>query len=204
MDTICYRQFNIEQASEFASAMNHAFRLRSEKDSHIPFDTISPNTLQEELLLENRCALVIYDHYALVGGMFLSCDTEGGIKTAKIYHLFTHPSFQGKGIAKQLMLQAEKYAIESGCSLMRLNVGHIVQPAISLYNNFGYKPISIYACEPGTFHFISMIKSLPPYRFPESKRRFTLFRSKLKFYFLFRSDSTPRFYQKKLFKFLRK
>lgn len=204
MDIVCYRSFTNSIAHSFACALNAAYRLRSEQSSKIPYEAISAESLQYELLCDDCFSLVAYDQAFLFGGIFISFKTIDGIKTAIISHLFSHPSHQRKGIAKQLLLKAEVIASDAGCRIMCLNVGHIIQPAVSLYHNLGYKPLRIYACEPNTFHFIRMIKSLPPFHFSEGKRKICLLVSKLKFYLLFRSDSTPRIYQKAILKLLRK
>ena len=204
MDILIYDELDSRMALDFSAALNQAYYDRSHNNHNIPYSYISSNSLQSELTQQNRFALIYFDNCIIAGGLFLFIEKSQYAKVCKISHLFTSPSYQGKGIGRQLLLFAEEVAQSHHCSYMQLNVGHIVTPAISLYKKLGYQPLKIYACEPGTFYFIRMIKSLNPYHYSEWKRRATLCLSKIKFIFLFNSDSTPRFYQKILLRIFRK
>lgn len=199
-----HNNLNLQDLNEYAVHLDQAYLNRAKYDSRIRYKPISITLLRTQLDHHNTVVLIARNGQTIVGGTYVRIATENNVVIGNIFHLFTHPDFQGRGIAKQLMLKAEEHSIKAGCSLLQLNVGHIVKPAISLYKKLGYRPLHIYACEPKTFHFIRMIKPLAPYHYPESKRILTLFFSKLKFYSLFHSDSTPHRHQKVFLKLFHK
>ncbi|MDM5317324.1 GNAT family N-acetyltransferase [Fictibacillus sp. b24] len=66
------------------------------------------------------------------------CTKPNGTHRAEIAKLMTHPSFRQKGMAKQLMLHAEKRAKQEGRSLLILDTRE-GDPSNFLYQSLGYK-----------------------------------------------------------------
>ncbi|WP_255855570.1 GNAT family N-acetyltransferase/peptidase C39 family protein [Marinobacterium rhizophilum] len=60
---------------------------------------------------------------------------------ARIYSLAVLPQMRGRGIARQLLQDAEQTAREERCIFMRLEVNIGNQSAIALYEKSGYRPI---------------------------------------------------------------
>jgi ribosomal protein S18 acetylase RimI-like enzyme len=65
------------------------------------------------------------------------CMKPNGTHRAEVAKLMTHPSFRQKGIAKQLMLHAEKRAKQKGRSLLILDTRE-GDPSNFLYQALGY------------------------------------------------------------------
>ncbi|WP_394603484.1 GNAT family N-acetyltransferase [Fictibacillus sp. UD] len=66
------------------------------------------------------------------------CTKPNGTHRAEIAKLMTHPSFRQKGMAKQLMLHAEKRAKQEGRSLLILDTRE-GDASNFLYQSLGYK-----------------------------------------------------------------
>ncbi|MCL2592643.1 MAG: GNAT family N-acetyltransferase [Defluviitaleaceae bacterium] len=52
--------------------------------------------------------------------------------------LVTHPHFMKRGVSKELLKFSQKYALSLGCKAIRLDVSIQNEPAIALYEKFGY------------------------------------------------------------------
>ena len=66
-----------------------------------------------------------------------------GTRLARLYSIAVDPDMQGRGIASQLMKDAEKDAIEHGALYLRLEVNQHNHGAISLYKKFGYREFGL-------------------------------------------------------------
>lgn len=66
------------------------------------------------------------------------CTKPNGVHRAEVAKLMTHPSFRQRGIARQLMKQAEQRAIHEGRSLLVLDTRE-GDPSNFLYQSIGYK-----------------------------------------------------------------
>ncbi|WP_205623968.1 GNAT family N-acetyltransferase/peptidase C39 family protein [Marinobacterium rhizophilum] len=64
-----------------------------------------------------------------------------GTHLARLYSLAVLPQMRGRGIARQLLLDAETSAREQLCVFMRLEVNVGNRSAIALYEQSGYRPI---------------------------------------------------------------
>lgn len=64
-----------------------------------------------------------------------------GTSLARLYSLAVMPEHQGKGIARQLMQEAEKTSLKQHCAYMRLEVNVNNASAIHLYGKLGYLPM---------------------------------------------------------------
>jgi ribosomal protein S18 acetylase RimI-like enzyme len=58
------------------------------------------------------------------------------------------PIYQGRGIARELLEEAHRVAINEKCVVSKLFVGSVWNGSISLYKKLGYKPYSISAHVP--------------------------------------------------------
>ena len=73
--------------------------------------------------------------------------------TALIVHrLSIKADCQGQGIAKQLMMFAEEYAINRGNSSIRLDAFLHNKAALSLYDNLGYTKVGTVTFRKGEFY----------------------------------------------------
>ncbi|MFG1499507.1 GNAT family N-acetyltransferase/peptidase C39 family protein [Halobacteriovorax sp. XZX-3] len=66
-----------------------------------------------------------------------------GTSLGRIYSIAISKGHQGQGLAKKLMLLAEKVGLEHSCSYLRLEVKRTNKGAISLYEKLGYKEFKI-------------------------------------------------------------
>lgn len=64
------------------------------------------------------------------------------LKIPEVQGLTVHPDSRGQGIAKALMMAAERYVLEKGLAVIGLGVGlsSFYGPAQCLYISMGYKP----------------------------------------------------------------
>jgi GNAT superfamily N-acetyltransferase len=83
------------------------------------------------------CITVDQNHDPLWQGLDWSTDSE---PAAALHRLMVHPSQQGRGLAKQLMLHAEAVARSRGCLSIRLDTFLQNPAAMALYPRLGYRP----------------------------------------------------------------
>ncbi|MBB1487503.1 GNAT family N-acetyltransferase/peptidase C39 family protein [Oceanospirillum sediminis] len=65
-----------------------------------------------------------------------------GTCLSRLYSLALAPEARGQGCARQLISNAERYAIEHGCVFLRLEVRTDNQPALELYRRLGFRTFS--------------------------------------------------------------
>lgn len=75
-------------------------------------------------------------------------DQIQGDRHAYIFLLYVSPEHRRRGIGSALMCQAENWARERGDRQIGLQVFYHNQPALSLYENLGYKPQSLWLAKP--------------------------------------------------------
>lgn len=73
----------------------------------------------------------------LVAGYFNDLATQEGFITT----VSTHPEYTGRGSASALMAMALRYAADHGFEAVSLEVGEHNQPALNLYQKWGFKRI---------------------------------------------------------------
>jgi len=61
---------------------------------------------------------------------------ENGVEMKRV---FVKPAFRGQGIARRVMMELEKWAVEEGCIRAVLETGTNQPEAISLYESIGYR-----------------------------------------------------------------
>lgn len=90
-----------------------------------------------------------YGFIATYKGSDVSPDTSGFVlarylfEEAEILTIAVNPTSQGKGIAKELMAAAQKYASDKGAEKMFLEVAADNRAARSLYHKLGYEELSV-------------------------------------------------------------
>lgn len=176
---------------EFVSGVNIAFSQRKDiRNQLMSFRDITEEEIKNEIE-EGSQVYVCEKDELIVGGLCCKYDIENKAELCKIYHVWIHPHFQGRGIAQKLLSEIEKVAKSKNCVLMRLNVANTYKPALKLYEKMGYVPLKIYANEPGTYYFIRMVKKIGTYKYFSVKRYQILLSSMVKFVLLYKKDSSP-------------
>lgn len=116
-------------------------RLVAIEEEVFTSDRFSRRTFRYLLTKANAVTLVYVSEKDVCGYLILLFST--GISLSRIYSIAVATTHQGKGIAIQLMQEAEKIAIQHNCVLVRLEVRTDNTPAISLYKKLGYKQFAV-------------------------------------------------------------
>ncbi len=61
--------------------------------------------------------------------------------TCEVKRMFVEPYSRGRGVAKMILLELEKHAVEQGFSLIQLETGQHQPEAIIMYEHNGYKRV---------------------------------------------------------------
>lgn len=80
---------------------------------------------------------------------------------AVINQLAVEPSFQGRGVGKRLVEQAERRAVEMGASEIALDTPEPAEELVSWYRKRGYALVDRIAWQGKTYRSVVMAKSLP-------------------------------------------
>lgn len=110
-------------------------------------------------IIENLETVVVVcnDNGAIGCGCFKKFDSH----TAEIKRMFVSAKERGKGIGALIMLELEKWAVESGFKNMVLETGTEQPEAVHLYKKLGFKIIPCYGPYIGNEEFsICMKKSI--------------------------------------------
>jgi ribosomal protein S18 acetylase RimI-like enzyme len=67
---------------------------------------------------------------------------------AELKRMYVQPAQRGKGVAKELLLQAIDFAKDAGYKKIRLDTLATMHPAINLYKQFGFYEIAAYYHNP--------------------------------------------------------
>ncbi len=67
-----------------------------------------------------------------------------GTTLARLYSIAVDPDFRGLGIARQLIDEGERAAVDDGRLFLRLEVGVDNEAGINLYRSLGYQPFGVY------------------------------------------------------------
>lgn len=84
-----------------------------------------------------------------------------GDPAAAVHRLMVHPSQQGRGLARQLMLHAESLAGEMGCRSIRLDTFLENPAAMALYPRLGYRRTGTAMMRKGAFGGFEKLLGLP-------------------------------------------
>ena len=95
---------------------------------------------------EGHLLLVAEEGGRLLGFLFAAerADYFTGERLAHVEDLALDPGAEGKGLARQLMEAAERWARERGCRRVTLNVWAQNERAIGLYQRLGYQPETVH------------------------------------------------------------
>jgi GNAT superfamily N-acetyltransferase len=105
----------------------------------------------------NETVMVAYQDKIPVGcGCFKKFDTS----SVEIKRMFVKKENRGKGIAKRILTELERWAEENGNKTTFLETGIKQHEAISFYTNFGYKRIENFGQYIGNTNSICMSKVL--------------------------------------------
>lgn len=172
-------QFNI-----FLEKANEAYSARS--DEKVPFSPISA----EDITAEEQIFILI-DGGEVVSGCCLYPMSE---KAVRLQHVWTDVCKPRKGYAGFMVNEVTKIAKEQGYLQIKLGVMSAYKPAYNLYKNRGWKGYAIVANQPKTCYTVSMVKYLGEKGKTAFgiKRAWKFFLSKIKFFLLFKKDSTPK------------
>lgn len=100
-------------------------------------DSWSIDTFRSELCGSTRRYIGMFDEDVLVGyiGMNLVIDE------CDIIRIAIHKDYQGRGLSKELFANAIEYMDSIGIKKILLEVSHVNEKAISLYERLGFKKI---------------------------------------------------------------
>jgi putative acetyltransferase len=82
------------------------------------------------------------------------------MKTIEIKRLFVKPEYRGQGMAKLVLQELERWALESGYSTAVLEIGIKQTDALQFYNHLGYENIDNYGRYLGNENSVCLSKSL--------------------------------------------
>jgi GNAT superfamily N-acetyltransferase len=129
--------------------------------------------LDADLSQRNGTVQLSYDKYnklpdietvvvAYIGkvGVGCGCFKEYDNQTGEIKRMYVKPENRGNGIAKQILVELEKWARESRYSRLVLETGLKQPEAIGLYRNKGYSGIANYGQYAGMPNSICFGKQL--------------------------------------------
>jgi ribosomal protein S18 acetylase RimI-like enzyme len=123
-----------DQADAVATLVTLAYRV---EDFLVDGDRTNPDDVREKMT--HGAFLTIADPAAgaLVGAVYV--EIRGGGTRGYFGMLSVHPARQGEGLARRLVVAAEEYAREAGCTHMDL---HVLSPRLELpafYRHLGYE-----------------------------------------------------------------
>ncbi|HLI14258.1 MAG TPA: peptidase C39 family protein [Alphaproteobacteria bacterium] len=106
-------------------------------------DRVSPRSFRHLLTRGNAATLVEEEGGVLRGYAMLLFNR--GTSLARLYSFAVAPEHRGRGIAKALLAEAERVALEHGCIYLRLEVRRDNHEAQSLYRKAGYREFGMAA-----------------------------------------------------------
>ena len=176
----------------FLEKANEAYKARSSES--IPF---SPLTMDE--IKDNEQIFIVIDGEEIVAGCCLSPMQP---LVVKLQHVWTDVAKARKGYASFLVNEVEKIAKAQGNQQLKLGVMATYKPAYNLYKKKGWKPYALVANTPPASYTISMVKYLVEKGKTcfELKRKVRFFFVKIRFFLLFKKDSTPKWLYRVIYK----
>tara|TARA_R110001592_G_scaffold270885_1_gene537379 strand:- start:30 stop:1139 length:1110 start_codon:yes stop_codon:yes gene_type:complete len=106
-------------------------------------DKLSPRSMKRWIQSEHAVLLLAEESGQVLGYGLVWC--HRGTRLARLYSLAVSPLMRGKGLAKELLIQLELHTAKKGRLYMRLEVSKSNQPAISLYEQLGYRIFGEYS-----------------------------------------------------------
>tara|TARA_R100000900_G_scaffold15508_2_gene13724 strand:- start:46413 stop:47609 length:1197 start_codon:yes stop_codon:yes gene_type:complete len=105
-------------------------------------DRLSRRSFRRWLRRQDRVFLVVREGSQLLAYALVLL--RRGTRLARLYSLAVSPAARGRGLARELLLRAEKEAREAGALYLRLEVASDNTPAIRLYRQLGYSQFGLY------------------------------------------------------------
>ena len=173
-----------KEMTTFLQKANMAYQARC--NERIPF---TPLALED--IKDNEQIFIVIDDGEMVAGCCIYRMAEGVVR---LQHVWTDVSKSRCGYASYLIDCVEKILKEQGYLQLKLGVVRAYLPAYNLYKKKGWKGYALVANQPKTCYTISMVKYLGKkgrFQF-ECRRRFQYVVSSVKFFLLFKKDSTPK------------
>ncbi|GAA1189823.1 hypothetical protein GCM10009654_54160 [Streptomyces hebeiensis] len=135
--------------------LGHEYSTRYGKDahyelSHYPTEEFEPPHGALLLLLEGG--------EPVAGGAFRRYDAT----TAELKRIWTHSAHRRRGLARRVVLELERVAVERGYHRVYLTTGPRQPEARGLYLSTGYTPLFDTAADPETIGPLPFEKRLPP------------------------------------------
>lgn len=176
----------------FLQKANEAYQSRS--NEKVPFMPIALSDITDEEQI-----FVLIDGAEMVSGCCIYRMAEG---IARLQHVWTDTQKPRRGYASCLINEVEKIVKGQGNIQLKLGVVSAYLPAYKLYKKKGWKGYALVANQPKTCYTISMVKYLGDegkFKF-ECKRCLQYLISKIKFFMLFKKDSSPKWLYRVLYK----
>jgi len=106
-------------------------------------DRVSPRSFRH-LLTRANAATLVEQHRGTLRG-YATLLFNRGNSLARLYSFAVAPEHRGLGVAKALLAEAERVALERGCVYLRLEVRKDNREAKELYRRMGYREFGVVA-----------------------------------------------------------
>jgi putative acetyltransferase len=130
----------VDPLGEDALKLLEAFRNEM---LHRYLDLIGPSgppPPEDGLGARGICLVVKWDRRSVACGAFREFDPT----TAELKRVYVVPEFRRTGIARRLVAELERRAVEGGFQFVRLETGKRQPEAVALYEAAGYTQIALY------------------------------------------------------------
>jgi ribosomal-protein-alanine acetyltransferase len=131
MPTKSIRRANIKDIEQVGKLEKEAFAE----------DAFNLRQLNHLLTKANADFLVIELDGNLCGSAILLYRESSAV--GRLYSIVLHPSTQGKGLGKDLLIQCETEAVSRGCEIVSLEVRSDNFKAIEFYRSQGYQEVQV-------------------------------------------------------------
>jgi ribosomal protein S18 acetylase RimI-like enzyme len=134
---IVIREAQVEEAEGICACLNAAFEpFRSEYTPEAFDDTVPSLEAMRERMLHRKVYVALTSDGDIVGTIASSTGREEG----HLRGMAISPSWQGRGIAEQLLRAAENDLLANGCKRVTLDTTDPLQRAIRFYRKNGFVP----------------------------------------------------------------
>src|SRR5215471_17296608 len=108
-------------------------------------DAAAPPPSNDPLVPRSEFLIATIDDKAVGCAALRPMDTE----TAEIRRMYVAPAFRRRGVARCLLEELERRAVEFGYLIVRLETGNRQAEAVALYESRGFRRIAPYGCHVG-------------------------------------------------------
>jgi putative acetyltransferase len=106
------------------------------------FDTSGPPPANDPLVPRSAFLIARLDGWVVGCAALRPVDAE----TAEVRRMYVAPAVRRRGIARRLLTELERIAVELGYRLLRLETGNRQPEAVALYETNGFRRIRPYGC----------------------------------------------------------